>query len=202
MWQSLEQRLGHGKAPTTADINASVLHRFFHDKVASIRDATAGAPTLQFIIVSVSCELRFFWPVMPVDVVKLIQQALPDKQCSSYPLPTWLLKVHSDDLEPFLSWLFCWSLQHGIVLLRMKLAYIMPLFKKAGMDSANPKSYRPISNLSIMSKLLERLVSQQLLSYLKENDLLQSHQSAYRAHHSTETAVLKSSLRHSTRIGL
>jgi len=33
------------------------------------------------------------------------------------------------------------------------------------MDSADPKSYRPISNLSVISKLLERLVSQQLLVY-------------------------------------
>jgi len=43
----------------------------------------------------------------------------------------------------------------------------------------------------IISKLLERLVSKQLLRYLKDNDLLPDLQSTYRAHHSTETAVLK-----------
>jgi len=41
------------------------------------------------------------------------------------------------------------------------------------------------------SKLLERLVSKQLLRYLKDNDLLPDLQSAYRGHHPTETAVLK-----------
>jgi len=45
--------------------------------------------------------------------------------------------------------------------------------------------------LSAISKLLERLVSKQLLRYLKDNDLLLDLQSAYREHHSTETAVLK-----------
>jgi len=50
---------------------------------------------------------------------------------------------------------------------------------------------RPISNLSVISKLLERLVSKQLLRYLKDNDLLPDLQSAYRGHRSTETAVLK-----------
>ena len=42
-----------------------------------------------------------------------------------------------------------------------------------------------------MSKLLERLVAKQLVGYLRASDLLPRLQSAYRAHHSTETAVLK-----------
>ena len=163
---------------------------FFDDKVAGVRDATAGAPAPQFTAAPVGCELRFFRPVTPTDVIKLVQ-ALPDKQCSSDPLPTWLLKANASILAPFLCRLFCWSLQHGTVPLRMKSAYITPILKKAGMDSADPRSYRPISNLTVLSKVLERLVSQQLVSYLKDNNLLPDRQSAYRAYHSTETAVLR-----------
>ena len=74
---------------------------------------------------------------------------------------------------------------------RMKSAYITPILKKAGMETTDPKSYRPISNLSVLSKLLERLVVKQLVAYLKDNDLLPDRQSAYRANHSTETAVLR-----------
>ena len=55
--------------------------------------------------------------------------------------------------------------------------------------SGRTQSFRPISNLSVTSKLLERL--KQLLIYLKDNDLLPDLQSAYRAHHSTETAILR-----------
>src|SRR6218665_1870436 len=52
-------------------------------------------------------------------------------------------------------------------------------------------SYRPISNLSVLSKLLERIVSVQLTGYLSLAGLLPVHQSAYRRFHSTETALLK-----------
>ena len=62
---------------------------------------------------------------------------------------------------------------------------------KVDLDAADVKSYRPITNLTVLSKLLERLVAQQLTEYLTENGLLPELQSAYRAHHSTETAMLK-----------
>ena len=53
------------------------------------------------------------------------------------------------------------------------------------------KNYRPVSNLTFMSKVVERLVSSQLVDYLQSNDLMPKLQSAYRRHHSTETALLR-----------
>jgi len=67
----------------------------------------------------------------------------------------------------------------------------MPLIKKPDLDSTDPRSYRLISNLSVVSKLLERVVFRQLYNYLSAADLLPRLQSAYRTHHSTETAVLE-----------
>ena len=58
------------------------------------------------------------------------------------------------------------------------------------MDPEDVRSFRPISNLSVVSKLLERLVARQLLEYLDRSGLLPRLQSAYCACHSTETAVL------------
>ena len=75
--------------------------------------------------------------------------------------------------------------------MRFQSACITPTLKKAGMDPADPKPYQPLSSLTVLSKLLQRLVSQQLLAYLKEINLLSSHQSAYRDHHSMETADLR-----------
>ena len=155
-----------------------------------VRAATDGAAAPQFTVAPVGSELRLFMPVTQSDVIEMVR-ALPGKQCSSDPLPTWLLKENVGLLAPFLSRLICWSLEHGVVPSGMKSAYITPILKKADMDPADTKSYRPISNLSVLSKLLERLVSKQLVTYLRDNGLLPDRQSAYRAHHSTETAVLR-----------
>jgi len=67
--------------------------------------------------------------------------------------------------------------------------YICPLLKKADLDTTDIKNYRPISNLTVLSKLLEKLVARQLIDYLSVNKLLPDRQSAYRAFRSTETAI-------------
>ena len=69
--------------------------------------------------------------------------------------------------------------------------FVTPVVKKTGLDATNASSYRPISNLSVMSKLLERLVVRQLMDYLTSADLLPTLQSGFRAAHLTETAVLR-----------
>ena len=53
------------------------------------------------------------------------------------------------------------------------------------------KNYRPVSNLSFLSKLLEKCALVRFNSHCKENDLMPSYQSAYREHHSCETALIR-----------
>jgi len=52
-------------------------------------------------------------------------------------------------------------------------------------------NYRPVFNVTFMSKIVELAVSQQHHQYLADNDLLPRYQSSYRRHHSTETAMLR-----------
>jgi len=114
---------------------------------------------------------------------------LPDKQCASDPIPTRLLKDCAEVVAPFLVELYVQQVPADRLGTAnppsFKSAYITPLLKKSGLDSADVRSYRPISNLSVLSKLLERLVARQLLDHLAAATLLPELQSAYRAHHST-----------------
>ena len=65
------------------------------------------------------------------------------------------------------------------------------IVKNSGLDANDVWSYRPISNLMFMSKLIERMVYQQLTAYLEKHNMLPKHQSGFHAHHSTETAILR-----------
>jgi len=103
----------------------------------------------------------------------------------------WLLKECSDLLSPFLSALCNMSLRTGVVPASFKTSVITPLIKKSSTDVNTLQNYRPISNLSFVSKLLECLVSNQLQSHVDTHSLLPPNQSAYRHGHSTETALLK-----------
>ena len=94
-------------------------------------------------------------------------------------------------LAPFLTRLINFSITDCVVPDCMKMAVVSPLLKKATLDTNDISNYRPVSNLSFLSKLLERSISHQLTVYLEGALLLPQNQSAYRANHSTETAVLR-----------
>ena len=66
-----------------------------------------------------------------------------------------------------------------------------PAFNKPGLDETSPSSCRPISNLTVISKLLERLVARQLLAYLDNHHLLPTTPSGFRRGFSTETATIR-----------
>ena len=52
-------------------------------------------------------------------------------------------------------------------------------------------NYRPVSNLQFIGKLIERAVNNQLQEHIASNNLMEPMQSAYRAGHSTEMALIK-----------
>ena len=68
---------------------------------------------------------------------------------------------------------------------------ITPRIKKPGLDRDDVNNYRPISNLTFISKVMEKIVAKQLIAYLASNNLMPTLQSGFRSGHSTETAILR-----------
>ena len=81
------------------------------------------------------------------------------------------------------------SLSTGIFPEKLKIAKIIPLYKKSDDDIMN--NYRPISLLPVFSKIFEKVVQKQLYDYLMTNNLLSESQHGFRENHSTETAVIE-----------
>lgn len=190
LWNTVDTLLGRGKVPVSTAIDIESFSRFFEDKVAKVRLGTEGAPPPIFSRAREGASLLAFKPLTVCDVIDAIGR-LPDKSSDVDPLPASLLKQNADLLAPFLTELYNRSLAVGHFPTSYKQALITPIVKKPGIDVDDLSSYRPISNLPILSKLLERLVARQLMDFLSAHDLLPSLQSGFRAGHSTETAVLR-----------
>ena len=68
-----------------------------------------------------------------------------------------------------------------------KLAKLKPLYKKG--SKTDPKNYRPISLLPIVSKIIEKIIHDQTMEYLTDNKILYRYQSGFRKNHSTDTCL-------------
>ena len=141
-----------------------------------MRAATARRLPSTFSAAPTAYSFTGFHKVTVDDVISAICR-LSDKSCVADTLPTPPLKFVADLIVTFLTELFNRSLSTSVVQKVFNSALIT--LKKPDLDSADLRSYRPISNLSVMSKLLERIVLRQLYSYLSATDLLPRLQSAY-----------------------
>ena len=130
-----------------------------------------------------------FQVVTESKVLKFIKEA-PSKTCSLDPCPTHIVKQCIDILLPSLTKLVNLSLKNGIFPNPLKQAIVTPLLKKSILSKQDLKSYRPVSGLSFLSKLVERIVAAQIRSHMDSHDLGNTFQSAYKVRHSTETALL------------
>ena len=167
---------------------------FFHNKIDNIRTglcADVDEPLVEIPDQSFNgVPLNCFSSVTLQEIRHIILKA-PSKSCELDPLPSWLLKECVDELSPIVTSIVNASLNHAIVPLSLKTALIRPLLKKSGLDKEVLKNYRPVSNLSFISKVLEKVVAKRLDDHMLDNNLYSSVQSAYRERHSTETALLK-----------
>jgi Reverse transcriptase (RNA-dependent DNA polymerase) len=76
------------------------------------------------------------------------------------------------------------SLREGCLPVNQKAAIITPILKKTGLEADDVRSYRPISKLTFISKVIGRIVAAQIKAFLDDSDLMLPMQS-------TEAAVLK-----------
>lgn len=120
-------------------------------------------------------------------IEKEIKSFKPKKATRLDELPTKLLKDCAHIISKPLCHIINLSLRTGQVPYIWKSAKITPVYKSG--DINKPDSYRPISVLPALSKVLEKAVHTQLSGYLEANQLLSEFQFGYRSNRSTSTAA-------------
>lgn len=116
-----------------------------------------------------------------------------DKLCSSSSpgvsgINPKILKLIPDILIPIYTKLFNYCIVSHTIPDEWKSAVVTPLFKNKG-SKTELKNYRGISVLSPISKVFERLLSDQITKYFDTNNLFYSGQHGFRRNHSCETAL-------------
>lgn len=131
----------------------------------------------------------FLNPVTTDEVNDIILNLKTTKPYDSAELPINIIKKISSLISKPLVYLINQSFVTGIVPKTMKIAVISPIFK-AG-DIHDKKNYRPISKLTIFSKILERAMHTRLNAFLERNKLLHNNQFGFRKNHSTTHALIE-----------
>jgi hypothetical protein len=179
----------HENAKDLADSFA----KFFSDKIDNLQnrlESTHLPPLTVSVTEKCNSSLKNFSEVSEEEVLKIIRSASVTS-CPLDPLPRDLFKMCLSDIVPSITRIVNLSLTSGMFPDTLKHARVVPLLKKQGLDANNQSNYRPISNLAFTGKIIERMAVNQLQDYLTENNLHAPMQSAYRTHHSVETALLR-----------
>ena len=115
---------------------------------------------------------------------------MSDKFCDLDPIPTYLLKECVHELSPIICFIINQSIAQAAFPSQLKSALIKPNLKDESSDHDILSNYRPVSNIPIISKILERAILSQLNHFIESKSLHCPVQSGYRANHSCETLMV------------
>ena len=133
--------------------------------------------------------LSDFQPLTPEEVQKVILK-MSSASCILDPVPTKVVKQCITSLRNPITHIVNTSITSGEFATKRKQAVVAPLIKNSSLPPIL-SNFRPVSNLQHMSKVVEKVVVDQLTRHLEANCPLPSVQSAYRPNFSTETLLLK-----------
>ncbi|KAK6181912.1 hypothetical protein SNE40_009690 [Patella caerulea] len=195
-FNNLTKDVSGDKYPSCFDKDAlpEIFSNFFISKINKIRDhfpdVTETEQHISLLDSGDDSNWLTFNPVSLVNIEKIIRNA-PTKSCDLDAIPTWLLKICLPHLLQLLFTLINDCISSSQFPTAFKTAHVRPLLKKLNLDPDCLRNYRPVSNLSFLSKVIEKVIAEQLKEHLTRENLSEPFQSAYRDNHSCETALIR-----------
>ena len=133
-------------------------------------------------------DSMFCIPTTCTEVLQIISKFKNKKSPGPDYIGPQLLKEVANSVAHPLVHLFNLSLTSGKVPNSLKIAKVIPVYKKGSKHTVG--NYRPISLLSVFDKILEKIMHARLYNYLNSNNLLYSYQFGFRRNHSTGLALI------------
>ena len=106
-------------------------------------------------------------------------------------IDTKIVKLSAELIAPMLTHIVNLSIRTSTFPSAWKYAKVIPLLKSTDSDPLLPKSYRPVALLPVLSKILEKIVFNQLVKYLEGNKLVHPNLHGSRSGHNTATALIQ-----------
>ena len=180
------------KETVTGDKNiAEALNSFFVNVGPSLSKELPESQNTYADYLQYSTQIAFtFDEVSENDTLNLLCNLKESKSTGPDKINARLVKDSAEVICPTLTKIFNSSLQQGIFPEYLKNATISPIYKNG--DKSDCSNYRPISVLSNVAKILEKIVYNQLISYIKEKNILTNSQFGFRKSHSPTTSLLNS----------
>src|SRR6218665_2225042 len=153
LWATFDALLGRRQADRQPDVSLFSAEDFlssFNDKINGIRLETAGADPP--VCPATDCRLSAMVPVTGTEL-RRINLSSAVKSFELDPLPTFLVDV----LLPFLTCLCNRSIQDGIPSQSQKRSILIPVLKREGLNTTDSFNYRPMANVTFLSKIIERV---------------------------------------------
>lgn len=180
------------KEPVISKIEPSLFNDYFVDSVNQIKQKTQGlvdTSCIDFLNTSnIRVNSSFHWSVVTTkDVMNAVKQMNSSGSIDVYHMSNNLLKAIIDSLAEPLAFCINNLLNEGVFPDKLKVSRVCPIYKKGPKDQ--PQSYRPISVIPVLGKLLEILVNNQIINYLENNNLLNNKQYGFRKGKSTINAL-------------
>uniref|UniRef100_A0A8C8DX31 Reverse transcriptase domain-containing protein n=1 Tax=Oryzias sinensis TaxID=183150 RepID=A0A8C8DX31_9TELE len=177
--------------PVSCKADSNEFLKFFANKTRKIKEQLPPPCCDDGVVVeAVSHKWSTFRPVTLEDISALLTKLKPST-CPSDVLPSKLFLKVFDTIGQSVTEMINLSLSTGVFPNAFKHAIVEPLLKKSNLDPSVFQNYRPISKLPLISKILEKVVAEQLSEFLDKRSIFDTFQSGFRKHHSTETALLK-----------
>ena len=207
IWAKVKSWLGWGGGGTPTQIFndgqlitspaglSNCMNKFFVNKIKRLREsipATLRDPlaNMREAMGTRMCTFHI-QEISEADLKKVIYGLKNSAATGVDNIDTKIVKLSAELIAPMLTHIVNLSIRTSTFPSAWKYAKVIPLLKSTDSDPLLPKSYRPVALLPVLSKILEKIVFNQLVSYLEENQLVHPNLHGSRPGHNTATALVQ-----------